>query len=124
MWSKRLQPLIKTASLDHIADITGPSVDSDSVYSIIRWREVNPAIEGYMQRYLTESTENLRKFLIFVTGAVDLTQPIYIRIYNRNGLPSSHTCSRELEINRNYEDYESFKIDFDLALREEGFGFI
>jgi hypothetical protein len=125
MWSKKLQPLIKTAALDNIADITGPSVDAESVYSLINGLKANPTIDGYMKRYLTESpSENLRKFLIFVTGAVDLTQSIKVWIYNRDGLPSSHTCSRELEINRDYKDYESFLKDFNLALSEEGFGFV
>jgi hypothetical protein len=124
IWSEKLQSTMKTAALDNIADITGPSVDSDSIYSLINGLKANPIIEGHMKRYLAESdTENLRKFLIFVTGAVDLTQPIKVGIFNRNKLPISHTCTRELEINRGYEDYDSFKKDFDLALHEEGFGF-
>jgi hypothetical protein len=126
IWSEKLQPLIKIAALDNIADITGPSVDSDSVYSLIRWNEANPIIEGHMKRYLAESTENLRKFLIFVTGAVDLTQPIKVGIFiTRDKLPISHTCTKMLEINRDYPagNYESFKRDFDWAINEEEFGF-
>jgi len=81
------------------------------------------------------SDEQLSRFCQAVTGSGALSydaegQPLAWAITWQNGvdldLPTSHTCSRELELPTGYKDYEVFqnKLETFIAYAQVGFGFI
>lgn len=115
---------IGRASIHHLDPVFGELFDYDKVITAIRFVDVPPSTEDFFKTYLQDGgKEKLRAFLTFTVGNTDLSSPITVYQYDRDSLPVSHTCSRELEINRMYGDYETFKNDFDEALATTGFGF-
>jgi hypothetical protein len=120
IWDPLMQVSIRTCAMSEIATLLGLDI------TLERMKEICSTISDdnlrtYMNRYLDETeAEQWKKILLFATGSPDPTAIINFASV-RSGLPSAATCSNTIKF-RKYDDYETFKREFEISLEEVGFG--
>lgn len=98
------------ASLREVADLLGSPLTKEGAIAMITRCSASEKTKALLTRYITEADmDKVMRLLIFITGSVDTNINIGIDEVTRDVLPVAHTCSKRMELYRDYRDYESFE---------------
>lgn len=77
----------------------------------------------FLQNYVGSlGDSDLEKFLLFVTGSVNMPDKITVGFHEHKGLarrPIAHTCANRIDVGINYSSQQEFNSEFDIILKDD-----